>query len=131
MKKEATSYRLSVDAKQLIKMLSDRLGINETSVIELAVRELAEKKGIKQMYKLQTFEGHSEGYGNTPIHPVGEVVEVNGTLDKARSEAKRIQHEGDPANARRVTIWENGLAKEGGRGVEEVNPHTERNYSRG
>jgi hypothetical protein len=82
----------------------------------------------KNMYKLQTFEGNFEGYGNIPIHPVGEVVEVNGTLNQARAEAKRLQHEGKPEDERIVTIWENGLAKEGGRSVEEVNPWTERNY---
>jgi hypothetical protein len=47
MKKEATSYRLTPEVKRLIKVLADRLGINETSVIELAVRELAERKGIQ------------------------------------------------------------------------------------
>jgi len=47
MKKEATSYRLSVDAKQKIKLVSERLGINETSIIELAVRQLEERTSSK------------------------------------------------------------------------------------
>lgn len=42
-----SSYRISDDGKQFIKLLSQRLGINETSVIELAIRELAERKGIQ------------------------------------------------------------------------------------
>ena len=46
MKKEATSYRLTPEVKRLIKVLADRLGINETSVIERLVREEAEKRGI-------------------------------------------------------------------------------------
>jgi len=128
MKKEATSYRLSPEAKQLIKLLASQLGLNETSVIELAIRELAEKKGVTQMFKLRTYEGHFEGYGDTPIHPVGEVVEIDGTINDARAEAKRIQHEGDSADARRVAIYEGGLVSEGGKPVEEVNPWTERNY---
>lgn len=41
-----TSYRISDEGKRLIKLLTERLGVNATSVIELAVRELAEKKGI-------------------------------------------------------------------------------------
>jgi hypothetical protein len=45
--KEATSYRLTTEGKQLIKLLAQKLGVNETSVIELAVRELAEKKDVK------------------------------------------------------------------------------------
>jgi predicted DNA-binding protein len=45
--KEATSFRLTTEVKQLIKLLAKKLGVNETSVVEIAVRELAEKKGVE------------------------------------------------------------------------------------
>jgi predicted DNA-binding protein len=45
--KEATSYRLTTEVKQLIKLLAQKLGVNETSVIELAVRKLAKEEEVK------------------------------------------------------------------------------------
>jgi antitoxin component of RelBE/YafQ-DinJ toxin-antitoxin module len=45
--KEATSYRLTTEVKQLIKLLAKQLGVNETSVIELAVRRLAKEEEVK------------------------------------------------------------------------------------
>lgn len=47
MTKKKTSIQISEDAKRLQKLLAEHLGINQTAVIELAIRELAEKKGIK------------------------------------------------------------------------------------
>ena len=46
MDKKPTSVRLSDEAKRLRKLLAQRLGVSETAIIELAIRELAEKKGI-------------------------------------------------------------------------------------
>jgi len=45
-----THMRLSQEAKQLLKIISQKWGINETSIMEMAIREFAEKKGfsIKQ-----------------------------------------------------------------------------------
>jgi predicted DNA-binding protein len=49
MKKAAkqTSIRLTLDAKELIERLSQKLGINQTSVIEMAIRVLAEKESLR------------------------------------------------------------------------------------
>lgn len=41
MAKQATSYRLSEDAKALITRLKEKLGVSEADVIEMAVRRLA------------------------------------------------------------------------------------------
>ena len=48
MKKEATSYRISVEAKQKIKVLAKHLGVNETSVIEIAIRKLVDLEGVEK-----------------------------------------------------------------------------------
>jgi predicted DNA-binding protein len=49
MRKNAkqTSIRLTPEARALIKRLSDKLGINQTSVIEMAIRVLAEKENVR------------------------------------------------------------------------------------
>ena len=49
MKKEAkqTSVRLTSEAKELIERLSAKLCINQTSVIEMAIRVLAEKEKVR------------------------------------------------------------------------------------
>ena len=49
MKKEAkqTSVRLTPEAKELIRRLSTKFGINQTSVIEMAIRVLAEKERVR------------------------------------------------------------------------------------
>jgi hypothetical protein len=44
--KQQTTMGLSKDARVLIDALSDKLGITNTAVFELAVRCLAEKQGI-------------------------------------------------------------------------------------
>jgi predicted DNA-binding protein len=41
MMKKHTSYRISEEGKQLLKLLSQRLGLNETAVIEMAIRKLS------------------------------------------------------------------------------------------
>jgi len=41
-----TSITLSRKAKDLIEKLTVKLGVNKTSVIEIAVRKLAEKENI-------------------------------------------------------------------------------------
>jgi DNA-binding PadR family transcriptional regulator len=47
MVKKHTSYRISEEGKQLIKLLARRLGVTETAVVEMAIREMAEKRGVK------------------------------------------------------------------------------------
>lgn len=49
MKREvkSTSIRLTLEAKRLITELAVKLGVHKSSVIELAIRKLAEKEGLK------------------------------------------------------------------------------------
>jgi predicted DNA-binding protein len=47
--KSATSYRLSIEALDMIDTLHKRLGISRASIIEMAVRKLAESE-----YRLTT-----------------------------------------------------------------------------
>lgn len=42
----ATSIRLSQDAQTLRSKLAKKMGINQTAVIETAIRLLAEQKGV-------------------------------------------------------------------------------------
>ena len=42
-----TTIRLTPEAKELIKRLTAKLGINQTSVIEIAIRVLAEKENLR------------------------------------------------------------------------------------
>ncbi len=44
--KSSTSIRLSPEAEKLRTKLAAKLGINKTAVIELALREFAEKHGV-------------------------------------------------------------------------------------
>jgi predicted transcriptional regulator len=46
MKKRATSLRLSDQARSLLVRLSERLGISQTAVLEMAIRKLAREEGI-------------------------------------------------------------------------------------
>lgn len=46
MPKKPTNMRLSEDAKKLLALLTQKLGISQTSVVELAIRELAERKNV-------------------------------------------------------------------------------------
>jgi hypothetical protein len=45
--KKSTSIRLSANAERLRKQLAALLGVNKTAVIEIALRELAAKHGVK------------------------------------------------------------------------------------
>jgi predicted DNA-binding protein len=47
MKKKATSLRLTEEGKRLLEALSQKLGVNQTAVIELLIREKAKKEGLK------------------------------------------------------------------------------------
>ena len=46
-KTKTTSFRLSPDARALIELLSQKNGISQTAVIELAVRQLAKAEGVE------------------------------------------------------------------------------------
>lgn len=47
MDKKLTSIRLSEEAKRLRVELAKKLGISQAAVLELAIRELAKKEGVK------------------------------------------------------------------------------------
>ena len=46
MPKKPTNIRLSEDAKKLLTLLAQKLGLSQTGVIELAIREFAKKEKI-------------------------------------------------------------------------------------
>ncbi len=41
------SFRLSEDAIRLLKLLAEKKGVSQASIIELAIREMAKKEGVK------------------------------------------------------------------------------------
>lgn len=45
--KTLTSYRLSDDARVLIELLTKKLGVSKTDIIEMAVRAFSESKGVQ------------------------------------------------------------------------------------
>jgi predicted transcriptional regulator len=46
-KADPTSIRFSVKAKKLLEKLSEKLNITKPSILELAIRDYAEKNGIE------------------------------------------------------------------------------------
>ena len=42
-----TNIRLSLEGKQLLQALAERLGITMTAVIEIAIRLLAKREGVE------------------------------------------------------------------------------------
>jgi hypothetical protein len=46
MERKPTSFRLSTVALRLISLLGESLGLSQTAVIEMAVRELAKRNKI-------------------------------------------------------------------------------------
>jgi len=45
--KNATSFRLSPEAKRLLAELSNKLGISQTAVLEILIREKAKAENIQ------------------------------------------------------------------------------------
>ena len=45
--KNATSFRLSEEALNLIKLLAESKGVSQAAIIEMAIREMAKKEKIK------------------------------------------------------------------------------------
>ena len=43
-----TSYRLSDEARRLLVLLAEKLGVSQTSILELAIREKAKREGLLQ-----------------------------------------------------------------------------------
>lgn len=48
LERKYTPLRLSIDALKLMDLLSRKRGISRTSVIEWALRDMAEKHGVQQ-----------------------------------------------------------------------------------
>lgn len=46
-KKKATSIRLSQEAKDLLAKLSTKLGVSQTAVLELSIRQTAKQEGVE------------------------------------------------------------------------------------
>lgn len=46
--RKATSLRLTREADRLVAALAARLGLSRSAVIELAVRRLAEREGVRE-----------------------------------------------------------------------------------
>jgi hypothetical protein len=44
--KGATSYRLTVEAQDILTRLAEALGVNKTSVLEMALRRMAKAEGL-------------------------------------------------------------------------------------
>ncbi len=45
--KRPTSVRLSDEAQRIRDELAEHLGVNKTAVLEMAIRELAKKNGLR------------------------------------------------------------------------------------
>ena len=46
--KISVAYRLTENAVRLLALLSERLGLSKTSVVELAIRDMAKKQKVKE-----------------------------------------------------------------------------------
>ncbi len=46
--KKPTTIRLSAEARRLLDALSEQLGISHTAIIELAIREKAQREGANR-----------------------------------------------------------------------------------
>lgn len=46
MVKIQTSIRMSPQAKRLLWKLASKLGLNQSAILELAIREMAERKNV-------------------------------------------------------------------------------------
>ena len=47
--KSKTSIKLSREAKQLLVLLAKHLGVSQSAIYELAIREKAERHGIREV----------------------------------------------------------------------------------
>jgi predicted transcriptional regulator len=45
--KPSTSYRLSKECKRLIMALAAKMGVNQTSILELAIRAMAKQEKVE------------------------------------------------------------------------------------
>jgi predicted DNA-binding protein len=47
MKSNPTSFRLSIEARRLLAALSDKLGVSQSSVLEILIRDRAKAERVK------------------------------------------------------------------------------------
>ncbi|NDJ59819.1 MAG: ribbon-helix-helix protein, CopG family [Chloroflexi bacterium] len=45
--KKKTSYSLSEEAKRLLALLAEKLGVSQTAVLEILIREKAKQEDVK------------------------------------------------------------------------------------
>ena len=43
-----TNIRLSEEAKRLLELLASARGVSKTAIIEMAIREMSKREGVKQ-----------------------------------------------------------------------------------
>lgn len=55
--KAATSFRLSIEAHALIAALADDTGLSQASVVEMALRDLAKRRGVKPLEGVSQKDG--------------------------------------------------------------------------
>lgn len=53
-KSKPSTIRLTEEGKQLRKLLAKKLGISESAIVELSIREMAEKRGVKTNQDIQS-----------------------------------------------------------------------------
>ena len=46
--KKATSFRLTSESMDLLKLMADQLGISQSAALEMAIRDVAEQRRIKE-----------------------------------------------------------------------------------
>ena len=46
-RKQGTSIRLTQEARRLLRLLADRWGVSQAAVLELLIRQCADKEGLK------------------------------------------------------------------------------------
>lgn len=51
--KTPSTFRLSEKGKTLLSLLAEKHGVNQTSIIEMAVREKAERDGVQIKEKIE------------------------------------------------------------------------------
>lgn len=55
-RKTPTAFRLSEKAKSLLGALAEKLGVNQTSVVEMAIRQMAEREKVEAAEKKDSEE---------------------------------------------------------------------------
>lgn len=70
--KISTSFRLSPVALDMLKRLSDNMGISQADVVEVSVRDLCKKRNILEPYRItkeyQNILQKSSELSGVPVH---------------------------------------------------------------